>query len=410
MKILSVLQYKKVLAGVTGLAFVVSGVGVASAVSADETSPEQMVSASASGSVYGGKSDSSQVVSTERLENIGQVLENVEATDTTARDMVAELLGGSAQASKELASLVDPSLDVSDEAVEQPSTPAKKLEETLNTDGVGLLPEVNETGEVSIKDVETGGEFSLAPAGAQAETVEDGVAVTRSNVGASVSHVDGDLEGQIVTVINSENVNHADFTFDIPVDHHLRYGTDGKLDLVNNQGDTVATVDAPWAVDATGQQHLPTYYELIPASSTIRQHVDTKGATYPIAIDPSWWWWTATATTCGIEVGALMATGGVAAAAYISKIVAKINKATKIKKVADAVKQAGGAKEYAKLLAKRAYGIIYDKSPNWIKKLIKRPAKLTWNQILIADTISLSWDIIADLAGFGSCVSLVRGN
>ncbi|MBP3223236.1 MAG: hypothetical protein J6M18_04845 [Actinomycetaceae bacterium] len=86
------------------------------------------------------------------------------------------------------------------------------------------------------------------------------------------------MEGRIVTVIDDENTNYADFTFDIPVGHTLRYGTDGKLDLMNNQGDTVATVDAPWAMDAVGK-HLPTYYELIPASSTIRQHVDTKGAT-----------------------------------------------------------------------------------------------------------------------------------
>ncbi|MBP3223237.1 MAG: hypothetical protein J6M18_04850 [Actinomycetaceae bacterium] len=49
-----------------------------------------------------------------------------------------------------------------------------------------VLPEVGEKGEVSIKDVEMGAEFSLAPAGAQADKVEDGVAVTRSNVGASV--------------------------------------------------------------------------------------------------------------------------------------------------------------------------------------------------------------------------------
>ena len=401
---MKLLKYKKLAAGVTGLVFMAGGVGVASSVSADETRAVQAVTVSESAPV-----SSSEVVSNERLENIGQALENVDATDTTARDMVAELLGGSAQASKELASLVDPSLDVSDDAVVKPSTPAKKLEETLNTDGVGLLPEVNETGEVSIKDVETGAEFSLAPAGAQADMVEDGVAVTRSNVGASVSHVDGELEGQIVTVINDENVNHADFTFDIPVDHHLRYGTDGKLDLVNNQGDTVATVDAPWAVDATGQ-HLPTYYELIPASNTIRQHVDTKGATYPIAVDPSWWWWVGTATLCAGQLASLFASSGYGLVVKLARLVSKIKKTMNYTSVKTAVILAGGPEAFALVLIKQAYNTLRNKLPSWLKSKVRAPfaIKQVERRAFTLGGWAFGANFFFEAIGLGGCGSLYR--
>ncbi|MBP3222695.1 MAG: hypothetical protein J6M18_02040 [Actinomycetaceae bacterium] len=137
----------------------------------------------------------------------------------------------------------------------------------------------------------------------------------------------------------------------IPAGFTLRYGTDGELDLMSNQGDTVATVDAPWAVDATGQ-HLPTYYELIPASSTIRQHVDMKGATYPIAVDPSWWWWTKNVISCSVGLGSLLASGGAALASRIPQVVSAINKLAKTKAIAVLVKKVGGAKKAAYALVK----------------------------------------------------------
>ena len=45
-----------------------------------------------------------------------------------------------------------------------------------------------------------------------------------------------------------------------------------------------ATLEAPWAVDATGQV-LPTRYEI--QGDTLVQHVDTEGAVFPVAADPS---------------------------------------------------------------------------------------------------------------------------
>lgn len=46
-----------------------------------------------------------------------------------------------------------------------------------------------------------------------------------------------------------------------------------------------ATLEAPWAVDATGRE-LPTRYEL--DGDVLVQHVDTAGAVFPVAADPSW--------------------------------------------------------------------------------------------------------------------------
>lgn len=45
-----------------------------------------------------------------------------------------------------------------------------------------------------------------------------------------------------------------------------------------------ATIDAPWAVDAEGRS-LPTEYEVL--DDALVQHVDTTGAVFPIAADPS---------------------------------------------------------------------------------------------------------------------------
>ncbi|MBP3222502.1 MAG: hypothetical protein J6M18_01055, partial [Actinomycetaceae bacterium] len=189
-------------------------------------------------------------------------------------------------------------------------------------------------------------------------------------------------------------------------DYTLKNANDGKLSLMNVEGDTVATVDAPWAVDATGQ-HLPTYYELIPASNTIRQHVDTKGATYPIAVDPSWWWWTATAAQCAAAITPFLVTGGIAIAAKATVLISKINKLRKVKKFDDAVKKAGGAKQYALLKVKEFYNWVYSKSPNWVKKLLKSPSKLSQTQRdLLKQGSGITYGILASAFGLGSCYEL----
>jgi hypothetical protein len=60
---------------------------------------------------------------------------------------------------------------------------------------------------------------------------------------------------------------------------------DGAGGLVVLQGnDVVATIDAPWAVDAHGRD-LPTRYSV--EGDTIVQSVDTADATFPVVADPS---------------------------------------------------------------------------------------------------------------------------
>lgn len=62
----------------------------------------------------------------------------------------------------------------------------------------------------------------------------------------------------------------------------------------------IATISAPWAVDAQGKP-VPTHYEL--QGNKLTQVVDaTKDTTFPVTADPAWWWWVASAVSCVVGV------------------------------------------------------------------------------------------------------------
>ncbi|WP_148232467.1 hypothetical protein [Janibacter sp. HTCC2649] len=59
----------------------------------------------------------------------------------------------------------------------------------------------------------------------------------------------------------------------------------GRFEVVaDDTSETVSEIQAPWAVDATGRQ-LSTWFEAA-GRDGLRQKVDTKGAQYPIVVDP----------------------------------------------------------------------------------------------------------------------------
>jgi hypothetical protein len=64
--------------------------------------------------------------------------------------------------------------------------------------------------------------------------------------------------------------------------------TDGTIVVSESAGDGVervaATIEAPWAADATGKK-LPTTYSV--AGEYITQTIDTAGAKFPVVADPS---------------------------------------------------------------------------------------------------------------------------
>ena len=92
---------------------------------------------------------------------------------------------------------------------------------------------------------------------------------------------------------------------------------DGGFDIIKQRGrsgpaSALAHVAAPWAKDATGKS-LPSSYSLDGTSLT--QHVDTAGATYPVIADPqiTWGWITGTIYLNKAETKIAAASGAYAA-------------------------------------------------------------------------------------------------
>lgn len=87
---------------------------------------------------------------------------------------------------------------------------------------------------------------------------------------------------QVLTVLRQGST--ARYRLSLPAGQVARPGGSGGLLITDVSGRVFyGAVRAPWAVDATGRQ-LGTTYSL--EGGTIVQHVDTRGAVYPIVADP----------------------------------------------------------------------------------------------------------------------------
>lgn len=76
-----------------------------------------------------------------------------------------------------------------------------------------------------------------------------------------------------------------EFANALPAGHRLEPADDGSLIVVDGRS-VVGAVAAPWARDAQGRS-LPTHYQLRD-DGTLRQVVDTRGATFPVVADPKY--------------------------------------------------------------------------------------------------------------------------
>lgn len=111
-----------------------------------------------------------------------------------------------------------------------------------------------------------------------------GVTVVPEDVGNSASRVTQNGV-QVLTVL--EEGSEARFDVDIPAGTRLVDTGAGGFDVVADGPEgpvELATITAPWAVDADGRE-LPSSYSL--AGGQLVQTVDTRDATYPIVADPS---------------------------------------------------------------------------------------------------------------------------
>lgn len=156
----------------------------------------------------------------------------------------------------------------------------------------------------------------------------------------------------------------------------------------------VATVAAPWAIDANGD-NLSTHYE-VSDKGIITQVIETDEHTaFPVTADPELWWWIGTALTCTVDLASFLFAGAklLKAVTQIDKLIKKSATLTKI------VQKLGGAKETLKAIYNLARGFIEGKIGKYLSST---------KRLLLASLSSTMLNWIGDGLGIGSCVSIVR--
>lgn len=135
---------------------------------------------------------------------------------------------------------------------------------------------------VSGQTVETGGINFGLPSTSDALTVIDGSAVIDGTKDTKVV-VNALPDGvRILTVLESPD---ADTTIDFQVDAHMFQKADGTIVLENDEGEVAGFIEAPWAVDAAGNE-VPTHYEV--GDGRLKQIVEiTDEVTFPVTADPT---------------------------------------------------------------------------------------------------------------------------
>lgn len=333
--------------------------------------------------------------------------EGIEASagSPTAREEIIEAVGGDWEISRVVRDLVEPTLDLSnmDEVadVDLSDMPEEFVEAFEN------ISEVDATeNEIDLKDPESGMVFSIGAADLTPISTDSGVIKAESVDGTttSVSHITESGKGQVVVAVEDPVATFKDFTYELPIGYRLQPAPNGGFTLVNEAGEMEGRIDPAWAVDANGNR-LPTRYELV-GNNTLRQHVETQDAAFPVVMDPSWAWWVATTAACVAELAPLFVSGGAAIAARLPKLISFLNKLAKRVHVAKAIKKVGGVSKAAVAVTKKAYMDLRSKvnaklrKHMPIKKLLKEEREF----------LKVAWDLIDknkwDLIGIGSCLLL----
>lgn len=87
-----------------------------------------------------------------------------------------------------------------------------------------------------------------------------------------------------IVILNEDAPTSYNFAFDMPSGYKLREDGNGGIEALNDDGDVVGVITAPWAVDADGEA-VRTSYKL--SGSAIVQTIQHSGAAYPVVADPS---------------------------------------------------------------------------------------------------------------------------
>ena len=158
---------------------------------------------------------------------------------------------------------------------------------------------------------------------------------------------------------------------------------------------TIATIEAPWAVDAKGAA-LETHYELGADGTSLTQVLETnKNTAYPVTADPNVLWWTWTAMSCVVDLAAL-----IFAAAKLTKLLLGVKSLMK-KSVAltNVINKMGGIKAFLTAIYDAARGFVEGK----VGKYLSGTSRLA-----LAGAGAAAVNLAGDLLGIGSCFSLIR--
>ncbi|WP_336249279.1 hypothetical protein [Stomatohabitans albus] len=269
---------------------------------------------------------------------------------------------------------------------------------------IETLPDVSaESGAVQLKHPSNDGRTISLAAKDSITTREHGDVVETKNPHTgvvSVSQVTEDMGGQVVSILNSPETPYVDFSTDLPNGYALSPEADGTVSIRDTLGQVEGKIGKAWAVDAKGKK-LETTYEVL-GDGTVRQHIDTTDAAFPIVADPSWWWWTATVAKCAVEIAIAFTP------IKIGKVLANLrNLINRSKVVAQAVKALGGLKNAAISFLKYSINTLRKKLGNWGKKLPRY--SLTAAQRKHAGKIFSFLGLgLFEFLGFGGCGLLVR--
>ena len=212
------------------------------------------------------------------------------------------------------------------------------------------------------------------------------------------------VKGKWLLLIEGPVVTYKDFSYELPIGYTLQSAVGGGFTLVNEAGEMEGRIDPAWAVDANGNR-LPTRYELVD-NNTLRQHVETQDAAFPVVMDPSWAWWVATTVACVAELTPIFVSGGAAIAARVPKLISFLNKLAKKAHIAKAIRNVGGVSKASVAIVKKAYMELRSKVSAKLRKHmpIQRLRKED------REFLKAVWDLFDnnkwDLIGIGSCVAI----
>lgn len=336
----------------------------------------------------------------EALPSNGDIIQEINSVGETSNDAAKKIIADSLGTSDEnLNHLVSDTLDFT--GLDEESIYIEEENLTVN------LPGITESGSIKTFSPEDGHKVEISVVGSEKISEDKGAGVTKTEEGVSVSHVTEDMGVQVVSILNEDfTAGYVDFAVQIPSGFSLEKTEKGSINLVSSTGEIEGTFDAPWAVDSEGVSQ-PTYFEI--TDFGIRQHVDTSRAVGKVAIDPDFWWWAGTTATCAVNVAPLFITGGAAIAARVPGLVAKINNlVNRSPRIAQAVRNIGGAGEAAKSVIKNSYNNLRNKLPANVRDRMPAVNLTAQDRALAAAGLTFGMNEVFDLLGIGSCVSLVR--